>query len=171
LSDEGSERPIAIADVNHSDDSSSAAGARSDIDAASMHSASSNSDVVIPVVADEVDGPPAWWERLVAQVDAEPIPKEFMGVSFSLRGSFRPTHGPPYLRREVRCHNIAHVKCGRRRNCTLNKHFGQLEVYGFLALWLRAANHPVHGASKAAHGRYTPSIDEIKEFLGSEGLL
>lgn len=66
-------------------------------------------------------------------------------------------------RLSIKCSNAAHGRCTKSRSCELDfSEFGANGVVGFLGAWLAKSHLPAR-----AHRAYTPSRDEIREYLAT----
>jgi hypothetical protein len=70
-----------------------------------------------------------------------------------------------YYRKMVSCPH--HAKCRRKRNVSTRhtKHFGEMEVFGYMGVWLKA------GAclTKEEHRDFKPQVLQVEQYLRSKG--
>jgi hypothetical protein len=89
-------------------------------------------------------------EDLYLAATAADLPTVVDGQPVSIDHCQRPTRGPAYVRKKVRCNHVGHINCFRNRNCNLSLRHGQLEPLAHLTVWLRAA---ANYADRASHMR------------------
>jgi len=106
------------------------------------------------------------------------LPEEIEGVRIH-EEVWYPEEGdhahPPYHKLWVRCplykcRHLAEHDCRKARNLgeAQTRHFGRVEVVGYLGAWL-SRSHDF--ANRAAHMKYRPSVQEIEKYLQDHGLL
>jgi hypothetical protein len=75
------------------------------------------------------------FQQLVFAAQSVDIPAIVDNLPIALDVCYKPTHGPPYIRKRIRC--PVHDNCFRNRNCNLELDLGQLGVIGYLCAWAR----------------------------------
>ncbi len=102
-----------------------------------------------------------------AEATSPSIPSSICGVKITVdafSGSLNSSEA--YVRKRVTCKR--HKNCFKFRNTSFLTTFGQLEVVGYLGVWLSKG---CEYADRAEHMQFKPAVSDVKQFLLGEGLI
>ena len=110
-------------------------------------------------------------QPLFAEWEAAGVPETVEGVAMRIEARVRACGRFVYIRRRVRCPNPAHGHlCNRSRSVLAPTGGGPLDPVGYLGAWVRAGvGDELHGASRAAHQAYAPTLAEARAWLRDNG--